>query len=70
MKTYPSQVESSEVKPLFDFVSKEEFTQFIIAFLEEELPECSVNEWFIRGVHFPTMVERLVDRLNKEFLSE
>lgn len=67
MKIYAGQEEISYTEPLFNLVSREEFTQTIIKFLEEELPECDTNNWFIQSVHLANMVDLLVDRLNKNY---
>ena len=31
--------------------------------IEEELPECSVNEWFVDSVHFANMIDKIIDKI-------
>jgi len=31
--------------------------------IEEELPECKVNEWFISSIYFANTVDKIIDRI-------
>jgi len=63
MRYYPDQPEEKEVEP----VDKMEFATYIRDFLTEELPQCTTNEWFIKGVHLANMVDKLVEELGEKF---
>lgn len=55
MKTYPDQ---PEVVAHMDEVRK-----IVEEVLDEDLPECAVNEWFVETVYCANMLDKIIERL-------
>jgi len=57
MKEYPNQPESMKTKDMAGI-------QLIIKkVLEEDLPDCRANQWFIESVHFANMLDKIMEEI-------
>jgi len=58
MKLYPDQpkeaLQAKEIKGIIEEI------------IEEELPICPVNEWFVDSVGFANMVDKLVEKIRTD----
>ncbi len=59
MQTYTDQPSEK----LVDNIRLEKIKDVIQEVLEEELPECDINAWFIDSVHFANMLDRAMEKI-------
>ena len=55
MKEYPNQPEST--------TGMNQMKDIIKEVLEEDLPDCNTNEWFIESVHFANMLDKIMEEI-------
>jgi len=60
MREYPDSPKKIEV---YDRNNTQKLLEEII---EEDLPECFLNEWFIESVYFANMIDKILIRLKDE----
>ena len=58
MRTYLNQPEDDT-----PVASGEDIKNIIMAVLDEDLPDCSTNEWFLESVNFANMVDKIMERI-------
>ena len=60
MRNYPDQpAEVLEGEGRY-LASMDEIRSIIQATLQNDLPECETNEWFMASVNFPNMLDRMM----------
>ena len=60
MKEYPDQPEEQEPIESNDNSSMNKMRKIIKEILEEELPTCSTNDWFLESIYFDAMLDKMM----------
>jgi hypothetical protein len=62
MMKYPNQPTGKIVAD----VDLGQITRIISAVLEDRLPDCETNKWFIQTVHYPNMIGEIIRAIREE----
>lgn len=54
MKEYPEQWREADIDKLRDIIQ---------GVLEDELPECGTNRWFVHSIYFANMLDKIMQEI-------